>query len=189
MGLKFYTEILQGVVIPAGKKMCEEGDFRKLCKRIFVEINIKHQLLKKILIWKKKKKKKKTGRNLKYFCMFFEVCYLVRWAIYRWPLKLGVKTACKQTRRGALPQLCKLSFFLFLFVCLFGFFGVSTFKYCYFKQVEAKRIVIFHLFLIELTINDNDILFYSLTTMMCFLTKEWYGFPANTVNLFIKSIS
>ena len=28
---------------------------------------------------------------------------------------------------------------------------------------------------------------YSLTTMMCFLTKEWYGFPAYTVNLFIKA--
>ena len=37
------------------------------------------------------------------------------------------------------------------------------------------------------TINDNDVLSYSLTTMMCFLTKEWYGFPANTVNLLIKA--
>ena len=37
------------------------------------------------------------------------------------------------------------------------------------------------------TINDNDMLPYSLTTMMCFLTKEWYGFPAYTVNLFIKA--
>ena len=37
------------------------------------------------------------------------------------------------------------------------------------------------------TINDNDMLSYSLTTMMCFLTKEWYGFPAYTVNLFIKA--
>ena len=27
----------------------------------------------------------------------------------------------------------------------------------------------------------------SLTTMMCFLTKEWYSFPAYTVNLFIKA--
>ena len=27
---------------------------------------------------------------------------------------------------------------------------------------------------------------YSRTTMMCFLTKEWYVFPAYTVNLFIK---
>ena len=26
------------------------------------------------------------------------------------------------------------------------------------------------------TVNDNDMLSYSLTTMMCFLTKEWYGF-------------
>ena len=38
-----------------------------------------------------------------------------------------------------------------------------------------------------LTINDNDMLSYSLTTMMCFLTKEWYGFSAYTVNLFIKA--
>ena len=37
------------------------------------------------------------------------------------------------------------------------------------------------------TINDNDMLSYSLTTMMCFWTKEWYGFPAYTVNLFIKA--
>ena len=37
------------------------------------------------------------------------------------------------------------------------------------------------------TINDNDMLSYSLTTMMCFLTKEWYGFPSCTVNLFIKA--
>ena len=37
------------------------------------------------------------------------------------------------------------------------------------------------------TINDNDMLSYSLTTMMCFLTKEWYGFPAYTANLFIKA--
>ena len=28
---------------------------------------------------------------------------------------------------------------------------------------------------------------YSLTTMMYFLTKEWYGFPAHTVNLFMKA--
>ena len=28
---------------------------------------------------------------------------------------------------------------------------------------------------------------YSLTTMMCFLTKERYGFTAYTVNLFIKA--
>ena len=28
---------------------------------------------------------------------------------------------------------------------------------------------------------------YSLTTMMCFLTKEWYGFPAYTANLLIKA--
>ena len=33
----------------------------------------------------------------------------------------------------------------------------------------------------------NDMLFYSVTTMMCFLTKEWYGFLAYTVNLFIKA--
>ena len=37
------------------------------------------------------------------------------------------------------------------------------------------------------TKNDNDMLSYLLTTMMCFLTKEWYGFPAYTVNLFIKA--
>ena len=28
---------------------------------------------------------------------------------------------------------------------------------------------------------------YSLTTMMCFLTKEWYGISAYTDNLFIKA--
>ena len=38
-----------------------------------------------------------------------------------------------------------------------------------------------------ITINDNDVLSYSLTTMMHFLTKEWYGFSAYTVNLFIKA--
>ena len=37
------------------------------------------------------------------------------------------------------------------------------------------------------TINNNDMLSYSLTSMMCFLTKEWYGFPVQTVNLFIKA--
>ena len=37
------------------------------------------------------------------------------------------------------------------------------------------------------TINDNDMLFYSPTTMMFFLTKELYGFLAYTVNLFIKT--
>ena len=37
------------------------------------------------------------------------------------------------------------------------------------------------------TINDNDMLFYSLTTMMFFLTKVWYGFLAYTVYLFIKA--
>ena len=37
------------------------------------------------------------------------------------------------------------------------------------------------------TINDNDMISYSLTTMMYFLTKKWYGFPAYTVNLFIKA--
>ena len=31
------------------------------------------------------------------------------------------------------------------------------------------------------TVNGNDILSYSLTTMMCFLTKEWYGFSAYTL--------
>ena len=36
------------------------------------------------------------------------------------------------------------------------------------------------------TINDNDMLSYSPTTMMCLMTKVWYGFPAYTVNLFIK---
>ena len=38
-----------------------------------------------------------------------------------------------------------------------------------------------------ITIKHNDMLFYSPTTMMFFLTKEWYGFPAYTVNLFIKA--
>ena len=37
------------------------------------------------------------------------------------------------------------------------------------------------------TINANDMFSYSLTTMMCFLTKELYGFSAYTVNLFIKA--
>ena len=37
------------------------------------------------------------------------------------------------------------------------------------------------------TINDTDMLSYSLTTMMCFLTKEWCGFSAYTVSLFIKT--
>ena len=37
------------------------------------------------------------------------------------------------------------------------------------------------------TVNGNDMLSYSLTTMMCFLTKEWYGFSAYTVNLFLKA--
>ena len=36
-------------------------------------------------------------------------------------------------------------------------------------------------------INDNDMLSYSLITMMCFLTKEYYGVPAYTVKLFIKA--
>ena len=38
-----------------------------------------------------------------------------------------------------------------------------------------------------ITINDNNMLFYSLTTMMCFLTKEWYVFSAYAVYLFIKA--
>ena len=37
------------------------------------------------------------------------------------------------------------------------------------------------------TINDNDMLSYSLTTMMYFLTKEWYDFKGYTVNFFIKA--
>ena len=37
------------------------------------------------------------------------------------------------------------------------------------------------------TINDNDMLSYSLTTILCFFSKEWYGFPAYTVSLFIKA--
>ena len=38
------------------------------------------------------------------------------------------------------------------------------------------------------TVNDNDVLSYSLTTMMCFLRKEWYDFfSAYTANLFIKA--
>ena len=30
MGWQFYTNILQGVKIPAGQKLCEKGDFRKI---------------------------------------------------------------------------------------------------------------------------------------------------------------
>ena len=30
MGWQFYTDILQGVDIPEGKKLCEKGDFRKI---------------------------------------------------------------------------------------------------------------------------------------------------------------
>ena len=37
------------------------------------------------------------------------------------------------------------------------------------------------------TTNNNDMLSYSLTTMMRFLTKEWFGFPTHSVNLFIKA--
>ena len=37
------------------------------------------------------------------------------------------------------------------------------------------------------TVNDYDMLSYSLTTLMCFLTKEWYGFPSYTVNQFMKA--
>ena len=37
------------------------------------------------------------------------------------------------------------------------------------------------------TINNNDMLSYSLTNMMCFLTKERYGFLAYAANLFIKA--
>ena len=37
------------------------------------------------------------------------------------------------------------------------------------------------------TVNGNNMLSFSLSTMMCFLTKDWYGFPAYTVNLFIKA--
>ena len=37
------------------------------------------------------------------------------------------------------------------------------------------------------TINDNDVLSYTLTAMMFCLTKEWNDFPAYSVNLFIKA--
>ena len=36
------------------------------------------------------------------------------------------------------------------------------------------------------TINDNVMLSYSVTTMVCILTKHWCGFLAYTVNLFMK---
>ena len=42
-------------------------------------------------------------------------------------------------------------------------------------------------FWIWYTKNDNDMLSYSLSTMMYFLTKEWYGFSANAVKPFIKT--
>ena len=39
MGWQFYTDILQGVDIPAGKKLCEKGDFQKIVQEdIFVAI-------------------------------------------------------------------------------------------------------------------------------------------------------
>ena len=35
MGWQFYTDILQGVDIPAGKKLYEKGDFRKIVEGDF----------------------------------------------------------------------------------------------------------------------------------------------------------
>ena len=35
MGWQFYTDILQGVDIPAGKKLCEKGDFQKIVQEDF----------------------------------------------------------------------------------------------------------------------------------------------------------
>ena len=36
MGWQFYTDILQGVDIPEGKKLCEKGDFRKIVQWDFL---------------------------------------------------------------------------------------------------------------------------------------------------------
>ena len=33
MGWQFYTDILQGVDIPADKQFCEKGDFRKIVQK------------------------------------------------------------------------------------------------------------------------------------------------------------
>ena len=38
----------------------------------------------------------------------------------------------------------------------------------------------------DITRNVNDMFSYSPATLVCFLTKEWYGFSAYPVNLFIK---
>ena len=46
------------------------------------------------------------------------------------------------------------------------------------SKIEVKRMN---------TVKGKDMLSYSQTTMMCFLKKEWYGFSAYTVNLFIKA--
>ena len=35
-GWQFYTDILQGVDIPAGKKICEKGNFRKIFQEDFL---------------------------------------------------------------------------------------------------------------------------------------------------------
>ena len=58
-----------------------------------------------------------------------------------------------------------------------------------YKQFHILRMKFYRrdFFWCNITINDNDMLSYSLTTMVCFLTKEWYGFPAYTVKLFIKA--
>ena len=47
-------------------------------------------------------------------------------------------------------------------------------------QVKFARVQeqMFYGWLSSNTINDSDMLSYSLTTMRCFLTKEWCGFPA-----------
>ena len=49
------------------------------------------------------------------------------------------------------------------------------------KGIKPAKLVL------TITTNDNDMFSYSLAALMCFLTKEWYGFPAYTVNLFIKA--
>ena len=35
MGWQFYTDILQGVDISEGKKLCEQRDFRKIVQEVF----------------------------------------------------------------------------------------------------------------------------------------------------------
>ena len=63
------------------------------------------------------------------------------------------------------------------------FFRLFSVRFC----TVRLRYVFIYCLKIGSIVNDNDMLSYSLTTMMCFLTKEWYGFPAYSVNLFIKA--